>query len=65
MARKMGIHYDRIDISESNSNPNGATVPPDEIAMKLTEMISTIMSKPTCLLPEVMNDPYFEKIQAT
>ena len=62
MARKMGIYYDRIDISESNSNSNGATVPTEELAQKLTEMITTIMSKPTCLIPEVITDPYFENI---
>ena len=62
MARKMGISYDRIDISAVQSHTNGATVPTAELSSKLEAMISQILQKPTCIIPDVLTDPYFNKI---
>eukprot|EP01038_Epipyxis_sp_PR26KG_P008144 gene8144-11023_t len=62
MARKMGIHYSRIEISQSNSRSNGAVVPTDKVSNQLIEMINTIISKSSCVHPAVINDPYLEML---
>lgn len=60
MARRMGIKYERIDISVQDSKNDGAIVPVKELDITLKNMINVILQKPTCVLPQVVNDPYLE-----
>ena len=60
MARRMGLKYDRIDITKMNSRSDGAVVPVNELDISLKNMINMILHKPTCVLPQVVNDPYLE-----
>lgn len=55
MVRRMGIKYDRIDISVNNSLPEGARVPVTELSDKLVNMVKIIRVEPTCVLPSVVN----------
>ncbi len=58
MARKMGIHYDRYDLSAENSQGHGGYVPVDGLLTKLKSMIDKIIEKPTCIRKEVIENPY-------
>jgi hypothetical protein len=60
MVRKMGIYYDRLDIGGEDSHGNGATVPIPPLIDKLKNMLRNILKTPTCVLPEVIEDPYLE-----
>lgn len=60
MLRRMGVHYDRIDISKADSLSNGANIPAEELAGKLLEMLDLIQRQPTCVLKKVVDDPYLE-----
>lgn len=62
MARKMGLQYDRIDISQADSKGEGATVPVDPLTQALVKMVNRIVEQPTCVIPSVVNDPYLESI---
>lgn len=62
MARKMGIHYDRVDIESKDSNGDGARVPTAELSDKVMKMVSVIHGAPTCVIPAVISDPYLEKL---
>lgn len=61
MARKMGIHYDRYDLSSDNSKGNGGYVPVAGLVGKLKTMIDSIVGKPTCIRKEVLDNPYLEQ----
>jgi len=61
MARKMGIKYERIDIPSAQSESQGAHVPVTEVSSKLVEMISKMRITPTCIIPDVITDPFLEK----
>jgi hypothetical protein len=60
MARKMGIHYDRMDLSAQNSLSNGATVPVSQLISKIDSMIKRVREQPSCVHPDVMKNPYLE-----
>mmetsp|Transcript_6302 Transcript_6302/g.10503 ORF Transcript_6302/g.10503 Transcript_6302/m.10503 type:complete len:664 (+) Transcript_6302:51-2042(+) len=62
MARKMGLHYARVDVSKQDSQATGATVPTNELSKSLIQILNNIRSKPTCVLPQVINDPYLESV---
>ena len=57
----MGLHYDRIDIIDKDSKSNGAIVPIQILISKLTSMLQLIIDKPTCIVPDVMNNPFLDK----
>jgi hypothetical protein len=58
MMRKMGLHYDRIDISDRDSRADGAIVPTSTLVDKLDSMISKVTKESSCILPIVGSDPY-------
>ena len=58
MARKMGLYYDRVDISDQDSTADGAIVPVNELKDKLHRMIDQIHGKSSCVLPQVVEDPF-------
>jgi hypothetical protein len=60
MAREMGHHYDRIDLDQSESSSVGASILIRPLVTKVKSMIMKLIDIPTCLLPEVVDDPYFE-----
>jgi hypothetical protein len=62
MARKMGLHYDRIDISAADSRGDGATVPVDELSTTLVKMANRMVEQPTCVIPSAVNDPFLEAV---
>jgi len=61
MVRKMGIRYSRIDIEEASSRDTGAIVPIAELTKTVGDMLLKLQTEPTCVLPHVLADPYFEK----
>lgn len=58
MVRRMGLKYDRIDISVNDSHTEGAVVPVEELSSKLVDMARLVQREPTCVLPSVIEDPY-------
>jgi hypothetical protein len=60
MIREMGIHYDRLDLTAGESSSNGVTIHAEPLLNKLLQLIDVTIEKPTCILPEVYNNPYFE-----
>lgn len=60
MARKMGLHYDRLDLSAGNSKGDGAIVPVSDLVQKTKEMVDHILNKPTCIVKPVLDNPYLE-----
>lgn len=61
MARKMGLFYDRMDISADKSQGNGAQVPVAALAKQVRDMMRLVQKKPTCVLETVIQDPYLEE----
>lgn len=61
MARKIGLHYDRIDISGEASRHDGAHAPVKELVEKTRGMLVKMTKQPTCVHPQVISDPYLEK----
>lgn len=62
MARRMGHHYERLELSAANSGGNGGTVPPDELLQLAKSMLKRMEEKPSCVLPSVISDPHFSSI---
>jgi hypothetical protein len=60
MARRMGHHYKDMFLSGADSGSDGATVSPSLLKEKVVELISAIKNSPTCVLPTVISDPYFD-----
>jgi hypothetical protein len=60
MVRKMGIFFDRMDISQQNSQSNGAIVPVDQLVLKLDKMVKQVKQQSSCVHPEVVRNPYLE-----
>ena len=60
MARRMGHHYERVNIPNKQSNRGGAIVPIDLVLKYTNEIIFKIMNhNHTCILPNVIKNPYF------
>lgn len=53
-----GIYYNRIDIAADQSLNNGAVIPTIVLKNMIIHMIIQINNKPTCVLSNVMEDPY-------
>ena len=60
MARKMGLHFDRLDIPAAQSQGNGAQVPIGPLTKQVRAMLHRLLEQPTCVLDTVINDPYLE-----
>ena len=58
MIRKMGASYDRIDIAASDCLDSGAKVPVQELRSKLQLLLDKVENTPSCVLPQVLSDPY-------
>jgi hypothetical protein len=60
MARKMGVHYDRLDLTTGHSRSDGCEVPVDQLIEKMKTMVAKVREEPTCIHPDVVNNPYLE-----
>lgn len=61
MLRRMGVHYDRIDLSGENSHADGAIVPVQNLVGSLDKLIQRMKSSFSCIQPNVLDNPYLEK----
>jgi hypothetical protein len=61
MVRKMGIQYDRIDIGSLGSQNMGCIVPIMTLKEKIQAMVKSIFEGPSCVHPNVVEDPHLEK----
>jgi len=52
------MYYNRIDIAADQSLDNGAVIPTIVLKNMIIHMINQIYNKPTCVLSNVMEDPY-------
>ena len=65
LARRIGHHYSRLELSSNNTNSNsnsnklpGSYVPPNDLLEKVTDMIATINTRSSCILPSVVKKKY-------
>lgn len=63
MARKMGLYYDRIDVNASSSMATGTMVPIGNLTRAVVGLVERIESQASCVLRDVIDDPWFEKTQ--
>lgn len=64
LARRLGLHYDRVDIDKpfTSKGPNlGSTVPVQFLCGSLAKLILGTRAKPSCVLPQVYEDPYLKR----
>lgn len=64
MARRMGHVYDRIDLHVNGVRQNhevSAYVPPAILNKTFSGVLSAILRKPSCILPTVFSDPFFDE----
>ena len=59
MARRMGHYYSRLDLANRPTD-RGSFVPPDQLKSTVENIIGSILQQPTCVLPSVLTDPFFE-----
>ncbi len=62
MARRLGLHYQRMELTSSQSMSTGANIPPSALKNMVQDMVKKIVDKPTCVLPSVFDDPYFDSV---
>lgn len=62
MVRRMGMHYQRMELRPDDSQSSGATVSVSALKSEIVKMMGSIRTKPTCVLPSVMDDPYFDSV---
>jgi hypothetical protein len=60
MVRQMGLHYRRIDIGHEGSKTHGAIVPVEDLKINLLSLLQDVINKPSCILDNVINNPYLE-----
>ena len=61
IARKLNVHYRRMDLNQANSGSQGSTIPIPEFRQLFQELVWKVMEIPSCVLPNVIDDPYLEK----
>lgn len=61
MAREFGHHYDRLDLSRAESQPNGAIIVTSRLVEMTVKMVNSIINKPTCVLSNVRHDPFLKQ----
>jgi hypothetical protein len=61
MARKIGVHYNRIDLDASYTGGDGTRIPTDQLERSVDNMIEKLYNKPSCIHPSAIDDPYFDK----
>jgi capsular polysaccharide biosynthesis protein len=64
MVRRMGINYQRMDLGSKESQSSGAIVTASLLKSEVEKMIDAILHKPSCILPSVLEDPYFDSVSS-
>jgi hypothetical protein len=60
MARRMGHYYERMEIKGSDNVPNkGMIINTDELITILNGIVDKIRDRPTCVHPDVVNNPLY------
>jgi len=60
MARRMGHHYERLALTTGDSRGGrGTYVPPQQITAAAQRVLQLIETKPSCVMPSVVQDPHF------
>lgn len=60
MARRMGHYYERLALEpNSDRGATGTYVKPDTLTEQVVKLLDKIKAKASCVLPGVINDPYF------
>ncbi len=62
MARRMGHHYERLELSQANSRGDGGVVPAAELKALTLQVLERMKAKPSCVLPSVIEDPHFSSV---
>lgn len=62
MARRMGLHYHRMELPGAASGSHGAKLPIDQLNQQVGALIDAATQAPSCVLPSVLSDPYFDSI---
>jgi hypothetical protein len=62
MARRLGLHYQRLDVGGEDSYSHGVRVPVEELLKITNELVEAMKKKPSCVLASVINDPYFDSV---
>lgn len=62
MARRMGLHYQRFELSGGQSHGDGAVVPTDALISLTSRVIRNMKEAPTCVVPSVLSDPFLEGV---
>jgi translation initiation factor 1 (eIF-1/SUI1) len=62
MARRLGLHYQRLDVGGEDSYSHGVRVPVEELLKITNELVEEMKKKPSCVLASVINDPYFDSV---
>ena len=64
MARRMGHHYERLELSSKESHGDGGEVPVDKLKELTKSVLDRIRGKPSCVLPSVIEDPHFSSVSS-
>lgn len=59
MARRMGHHYERIMLN----GDDGSKVATPALLDTVNQVLRKIREQPTCVLPTVLGDPYFDSVK--
>ena len=59
MARRMGHHYERIMLN----GDDGSKVATPALLDTVNQVLRKILEQPTCVLPTVLGDPYFDSVK--
>lgn len=61
MARRMGHHYERIEVPPKDCKASSTNVDPKLIMEQLEVVLGKIKSQSSCVLPSVLSDPFLER----
>eukprot|EP01034_Spumella_vulgaris_P026796 gene26796-33432_t len=62
MARRMGHHYERLELGASGTKSDGGEVDVTALKSLAQDLLKRMDTKPTCVLPSVISDPHFSSI---
>ena len=60
MVRKLGARYARFELDHKDSTPKGAVVDAEKLAIRVGEMVDSVVARPSCVLPQVLADPFLD-----
>ena len=61
--QKAGIHHESLYLSKADQiESKGVKLPAEKAAKGLGNLLGKIINKPSCILSNVLDDPYFENM---